>query len=123
MSFVISHHEFVTALRRDLSTAAEIARKHSLKEQNRHAIFYNQKVRGTPLAVGDGVLLANRGVKGMKKVADKWDSILYKVQSARPEINVYRIKDAQTGREKVVHRNLLLPVNFLTWDDDEEESV
>ncbi len=41
----------------------------------------------------------------------------------RPEINVYRIKDAQTGREKVVHRNQLLPVNFLTWDDDEEESV
>ncbi len=61
------------------------------------------KVRGTPLAVGDRVLLANRGVKGMKKDADKWD-ILYEVQSVRPEINVYRIKDAQTGREKVVHR-------------------
>ncbi len=103
---VISHHEFVTALRRDLSTAAEIARKHSLKEQNRHAILYNQKVRGTPLAVGDRVLLANRGVKGMKKVADKWDSVLNKVQSVRPEINVYRIKDTQTGREKVVHRNV-----------------
>ncbi len=115
---VINHHEFITALRRDLSTAAEIARKHSLKEQNHHAILYNQKVRGTPLAVGDRVLLANRGVKGMKKDADKWDSILYEVQSVRPEINVYRIKDAQTGREKVVHRNLLLPVNFLSWDDD-----
>ncbi len=41
----------------------------------------------------------------------------------RPEINVYRIKDVQTGKEKVVHRNLLLPVNFLSWDDGEEESV
>ncbi len=32
-------------------------------------------------------------------------------------------KDVQTGKEKVVHRNLLLPVNFLSWDDGEEESV
>ncbi len=40
-----------------------------------------------------------------------------------PEINVYRIKDVQTGKEKVVHRNLLLPGNFLSWDDGEEESV
>ncbi len=90
---VVSHHEFVTALRRDLSTAAEIARKHSLKEQNRHAILYNRKVRGSPLAVGDRVLLANRGEKGKRKVAEKWDSVLYEIQSVRPEINVYRIKD------------------------------
>lgn len=120
---VVSHHEFVTTLRRDLSTAAEIARKHSLREQNRHTILYNRKVKGAPLVVGDRVLLANRALKGMKKVADKWDSVVYEVQSVRPEINVYRIKDSQTGREKVVHRNLLLPVSFLSWDVDEEESV
>lgn len=120
---VVSHHEFVTTLRRDLSTAAEIARKHSLREQNRHTILYNRKVKGAPLVVGDRVLLANRALKGMKKVADKWDSVVYEVQSVRPEINVYRIKDSQTGREKVVHRNLLLPVSFLSWDVGEEESV
>lgn len=56
---VVSHHGFVTTLRRDLSTAAEIARKHSLKEQDHHAILYNRKVRGSPLVVGDRVLLAN----------------------------------------------------------------
>lgn len=92
---VVSHHEFVTALRRDLSAAAEIARKHSLKEQNRHVILYNRKVRGSPLAVGDRVLLANRGEKGKRKVADKWDSVLYEVQSVKPEVNVYRIRDVQ----------------------------
>ncbi len=37
---VVSHHEFVTALRRDLSTAAEIARKHSLKEQKPAMPFF-----------------------------------------------------------------------------------
>lgn len=119
---VVSHHEFVTSLKRDLSAAVEIARKNSLKEQERHAKIYNRKVKGAPLGVGDRVLLANRGEKGMRKVADKWDSVLYEVQSVKPVINVYRIKDVQTGREKVVHRNLLLPVNFLSLDDGEESS-
>ncbi|KAI4872904.1 hypothetical protein NFI96_001931 [Prochilodus magdalenae] len=111
---VVSHHEFVQHLKKDLSEAAQIARNHALGEQNRHAKLYNRKVRGSPLAVGDRVLLANRGEKGKKKVADKWDSTPFDVVSVRSKVNVYRIKDIYTGREKVVHRNLLLPVDFLT---------
>lgn len=45
-----------------------------------------------------------------------WDSV-------RPEINVYRIKDLQTSREKVVHINLLLSINFLSRDDGKEKDV
>ena len=30
---------------------------------------------------------------------------------------MYRIKDAISGRERVVHRNLLLQVDFLTVDE------
>ncbi len=37
--------------------------------------------------------------------------------SVRSPINVYRIRDTETGREKTVHRNLLLPVNFLYKHD------
>jgi len=32
---------------------------------------------------------------------------------------VYRIRDTVTGKEKVVHRNLLLPVDFLTFPGQE----
>uniref|UniRef100_A0AAR2KZM2 Integrase catalytic domain-containing protein n=1 Tax=Pygocentrus nattereri TaxID=42514 RepID=A0AAR2KZM2_PYGNA len=114
---VVSHHEFVQHLRRDLSEAAQIARKHALGEQDRHAKLYNRKIKGSPLAVGDRVLLANRGEKGKKKISDKWDSTPFDVVSVRSKINVYRIKDIYTGREKVVHRNLLLPVDFLIPDE------
>ncbi|KAG1930478.1 retrotransposable element [Pimephales promelas] len=93
---VVSHHEFVTALKRDLSAAGEMARRHSPKEQNRRAVLCDRKVGGSSLQVGDRVLLANRGEKGKRKVSDEWDSVLYEVQSVRPEINVYRIKDVQT---------------------------
>ncbi|KAL1251791.1 hypothetical protein QQF64_019587 [Cirrhinus molitorella] len=37
--------------------------------------------------------------------------------SVRSPINVYRIRDTETDREKIVHRNLLLPVNFLYKDE------
>ncbi|KAJ8367497.1 hypothetical protein AAFF_G00317200 [Aldrovandia affinis] len=116
---VVSHHEFVHHLKRDLSEAAQIAQKNAIGEQDRHAKIYNRKVRGMPLAVGDQVLLANRGERGKRKVADRWVSTPFDVVSVRSTINVYRIKDAVTGRERVVHRNMLLPVDFLTFPDQD----
>ncbi|XP_034070772.1 uncharacterized protein LOC117545187 [Gymnodraco acuticeps] len=113
---VVSHNEFVSQLRQDLCEAARIAQNHSFKEQARHARLYNHKVKGSPLAVGDRVLLANRGERGKRKLADKWISTPYDVVSVRAGINVYRIRDAQSGKERVVHRNLLLPVDFLFMD-------
>ncbi|XP_052459431.1 retrovirus-related Pol polyprotein from transposon 412 [Carassius gibelio] len=115
---VITHSEFVSHLKRDLSEAAEVAQRHSSAEQARHAKLYDRKVKGSPLIVGDRVLLANRGERGKRKVADKWESIPYEVLSVRSAINVYRVKDTVTGKEKTVHRNLLLPVSFLLRDDE-----
>lgn len=40
--------------------------------------------------------------------------------SVKPDINVYRVKDTLTGRERVVHRNLLLSVSFLPCEREEE---
>lgn len=110
---VVSHREFVSNLKRDLSEAARIACENSRTEQARQAKNYNRKAKGSPLTVGDRVLLANRGEKGRRKIADKWESTVFEVKSVKPGINVYRISDPVTSREKVVHRNLLLPVNFL----------
>ncbi|RXN38043.1 Retrovirus-related Pol polyprotein from transposon 412 [Labeo rohita] len=114
---VVRYSDFVSRLKCDLGEAAKIAQKHSSTEQARHARIYNRKVKGSPLTVGDRVLLANRGERGKRKIADKWESNLYEVMSVRSPINVYRIRDTETGREKTVHRNLLLPVNFLYKDE------
>lgn len=119
---MVGCNEFVSRLRQDLSAAADIARKHSRREQTRHAQLYNLRVKGHSLAVGDRVLLAVRGEKARRKLSDKWESVPYDIVSVRPDINVYRIKDTQTGREKIMHRNLLLPVNFLSLDEYEPSS-
>lgn len=73
------------------------------------------------MSIGNRVLLANRGERGKRKIADRWDFTPFDVVSVRSAINVYRIKDAVTGKEKVVHRNLLLPVDFLMNADQEED--
>ena len=103
---IVSHHEFVNHLRSDLSEAAQIAWHHANGEQNHHAKIYNHKVKGLPLTVGDRV-------QGKKKVADRWDSTPFDVVSVRSGINVYRIRDSVTGKEKVVHRNKLSKLSKL----------
>lgn len=41
----------------------------------------------------------------------------------KPDINVYKIRDLQTAKEKVVHRNLLLSVMFLPLDRGMDEKL
>ncbi|RXN16245.1 gypsy retrotransposon integrase 1 [Labeo rohita] len=118
---VVDYKDFVSKLRKDLREAAHIARMHTLKEQERHGKIYNRKVKGCPLTVGDRVLVANRGEKGRRKVADKWESSPYEVMTVYPDINVYRIREINSDKVRVVHRNLLLPVNFLPVDDPQEQ--
>lgn len=118
---VVDYKDFVSKLRKDLREAAHIAQMHTLKEQERHGRLYNRKVKGCPLTVGDRVLVANRGEKGRRKVADKWESSPYEVMVVYPEINVYRIWEINSDKVRVVHRNFLLPVNFLPVDEPQEQ--
>lgn len=45
---------------------------------------------------------------------------MYEVVAGNPDIHVYKIKDINSDKLKVVHRNLLLPVNFLPINDGQE---
>lgn len=58
------------------------------------------------------MLVANKGERGKKKLADKWEDGVYTVIGADPSIHVYKVQDA-AGHTRVVHRNLLMEVNFL----------
>lgn len=99
-----------------------IAQDHATKEQTRHAQLYNRKVKGSTINIGDRVLLAKRKDRGKKKLADRWESIIYTVVGVNQQTHTYRIRDTVTGQEKVIHRNLLMLANFLPVEDGHELS-
>lgn len=106
----------VKSLLEDLHCAMVVAQESCTAEQRHQCAQYNKRVKGQSLSVGDRVLLANKGVTGKRKLSDKWKPSVYTVVAMKPALHIYRIRD-QDGHERVVHRNLLLQVNFLPLVD------
>uniref|UniRef100_A0A3B4ZFA4 Gypsy retrotransposon integrase-like protein 1 n=1 Tax=Stegastes partitus TaxID=144197 RepID=A0A3B4ZFA4_9TELE len=117
---IVDHKSYVTTLISHLNEAARIAQTHALKEQDKQAKGYNKKVKGTHLNVGDRVLIANKGEKGKKKLADKWDPTVYTVKDRNLQTHTYRLEDNK-GKAKIVHRNLVLDISFLPVVASEKE--
>ncbi|KAL1281450.1 hypothetical protein QQF64_000253 [Cirrhinus molitorella] len=118
---VVNYDSYVQALRRDMKEAMRIAQASALKQLKRHADLYNRKVKGGPIDVGDRVLLANKGARGKRKLADLWEDTTYTVVGLNKDSHTYRIQHSHTGVVKTVHRNLIMPVNFLPLPDDDLE--
>lgn len=116
-SDVTSYDKYVACLTNDLREAMVIAQDHAAKEQDRHAQLYNRKVKGSKIDLGDRVLVANRTDRGKRKLVDRWDSTVYTVVDMNEETHTYKICDTLTGKEKVVHRNLLMLANFFPVRD------
>lgn len=53
-------------------------------------------------------------------MADRWKFELYEVIWKDPKLPVYRIKKAGSDEEKMLHRNLIMPANFLPLEVDQE---
>ena len=94
-------------LNQAFKTANDVREKMLLKNQ----LYYNQKARGATLQVGDIVLVRNVGLKGRQKLADRYLDVPYKIMSQPdPNIPVYKLKEVDGSRSRILHRNLLLPV-------------
>lgn len=110
---VVDYDQFVQSLRRDLKEAMNAAQASAAKQLKRHADLYDRRVRGAPVEIGDRVLLANKGERGKRKLADRWEDTVYLVTGLNADSHTFKIQNSSTGREKTVHRNLIMPVNFL----------
>ncbi|KAK3521121.1 hypothetical protein QTP86_021290, partial [Hemibagrus guttatus] len=120
---VQTYDEYVETLQEDLREAMRIAQGNTTGAQRRQAKEYNKRSKGIALEVGDRVLLVNKKEKGKRKLADVWDSVVHVVTWKDPTIHIYRVEDPTTRKSKVVHRNFLLPVNFLPLEKPEVEST
>lgn len=120
-SSVCDYDQYVQSLISDLQSAMAVAQVHAAREQMHQSDQYNKRVKGFPLAIGDQVLVANKGCRGKRKLADRWEPVVYTVVASKPSLHIYRISD-KAGKERTVHRNLLLQVNFLPLSDSEGSS-
>uniref|UniRef100_A0A3Q3L803 Integrase catalytic domain-containing protein n=1 Tax=Mastacembelus armatus TaxID=205130 RepID=A0A3Q3L803_9TELE len=109
---VVDHSSYVRTLLSHLHEAAGVAQKHAVKEQDKQAQGYNKKTKGTHLNLGDRVLVANKGERGKRKLADKWDPTVYTVVDRNPRTHTYKLEDSK-GSIRTVHRNLMLDISFL----------
>ena len=91
-------------------------------------------MQGAALDVGDLVLVKQTAWKGRHKVQDRWESGKNQVVGQpTPGVPVYTVKKVAGGKTKVLHRNLLLPLQGrvrqsggsveegITSSDEEEE--
>ena len=109
-----SYGEFVKSLKKRLEHAYLVASEKAQEAQQTYKERYDQKSRGSTVEVGDCVLVRNVGLKGTHKLADKWQDDVYKVlRQPNPDIPVFVVRrDDGVGKEKTLHRNLLLPLPF-----------
>ncbi|KAI3375024.1 hypothetical protein L3Q82_021066, partial [Scortum barcoo] len=109
---VVDYETYAKTLISHLNEAARIAQQHAIKEQDKQAKNYNRKVKGTYLNIGDRVLIANKGERGRRKLADKWNAKVYTVKDRNLQTHTYKLEDSE-GHTKIVHRNLVLDISFL----------
>ena len=119
---VCDYNTYVKTLVDDLRTAMLLAQENSAVEQKHQTDQYNKRTKGVPLTLGEQVLVANKGIRCKRKLSDKWEPVIYTVVDAKSALHIYRIRD-RDGHERVVHRNLLLQVNFLPLDVCFDDSV
>ena len=102
---------YISQLKKRLQFAYRKAKCMAQKQQARHRGLYNLKCRGATLSVGDLVLVKQTAWKGRHKIQDRWEDREYQVvDQPTPGIPVYTVKSLAGGQTKVLHRNLLLPL-------------
>ena len=107
--------KYVDNLRKRMDCAYKLASEKSGKLDARNKDKHDNRLKDNTLEPGDRVLVRNVGVQGKHKLGDKWGKYPYIVVSQpNPEIPVFKVRPENgIGRERTLHRNLLLPCNFL----------
>ena len=107
--------DFTKCLKDRLDVAYKLATDQSRKAASRHKAHYDKKIRGSTVSVGDRVLVKNVSIRGKHKLANVWEDEIHEVlEQPNEDIAVFVVRrEDKKGSKHTLHRNLLLPVNFL----------
>ena len=108
----------------EMIQAHRIASENSAKSRLLGKKQYDKKMHHIALETGDRVLIKNLAPRqGPHKLRSYWEDKVHVVVSRKDDGPVYVVKpEVGTGRERTLHRNLLLPCNMLINTDADDKS-
>uniref|UniRef100_A0A672HB92 Gypsy retrotransposon integrase-like protein 1 n=1 Tax=Salarias fasciatus TaxID=181472 RepID=A0A672HB92_SALFA len=110
----VSHSQYVQNLKSHLETSYQVAAENAKKMGDRNKSRFDKHVVESTLKEGDRVLVRNVQLRGKHKLADRWESGVYKVLKQCGDLPVYTVKpETGEGPQRTLHRDLLLPCGFL----------
>uniref|UniRef100_A0A1A8SAI9 Uncharacterized protein n=1 Tax=Nothobranchius rachovii TaxID=451742 RepID=A0A1A8SAI9_9TELE len=119
---VKSHSQYVKHLKARLEESYQIVAKNSQKVAERNKRRFDKVVRESTLQEGDHVLVRNLRLKGKHKLADKWESTVFKVLSKMGDLPVYKVQPINdAGPTRTLHRDHLLPCGDLNEGEEAEQ--
>lgn len=115
-----SHSEYADKWRKRMQEAYRIASQSDSKGQIRSKTYYDRKAYGAELQPGSRVLVRNFSERGGPgKLRSYWEEKVHVVVQKKPDTPVYVIKPERgPGKTRVIHRNLLLPCDYLPIEED-----
>ena len=118
-------HQSTTAYAKDLKErldqAYKIASKEGEKSGKRNKQQYDKKVKGNTIDVGDRVLVRKVGFQSKHKLANRWEDEIYEVIKQPDEsIPVFVVKGHEQGKKRTLHRNMLLPIDYILSEETAE---
>ena len=114
----VTHRGYAEKWQIAMKEAYSLAAKNNLQSTVAGKKQYDKKVRFSSLQPGDRVLVRNLSERGgSSKLRSYWEQQIHVVVGQRENLPVYKVRpEGQTGKPRVLHRNLLLPCTFLPVD-------
>lgn len=113
-----SYAKYVADWTESMNQACLIAQKHAVASGKQNKSYYDKKVRGVEIIVGDKVLYKNREKGGTGKLRTFWEDMVYVVVNKDEHNPVYTIKPVKgRGKVKRIHRNDIMRCNELLDKD------
>ncbi len=97
---VTDYGSYVSKTRDVLKEALNLAQANANSSQQRQTELYNMRTKGCDIEEGDWVLLANKGERGRRILADKWESVPYVVVSKDPRCHTFRVKTPALAKKR-----------------------
>ncbi|TWW57317.1 Retrovirus-related Pol polyprotein from transposon 297 [Takifugu flavidus] len=119
-----SHSDYASKWRSRMQEAYRIASQTAQSHQSRAKKLYDKKTHGVELQPGCRVLVRNvRDRGGPGKLRSYWEEKVHIViERKHKDSPVYVVRPEKgVGRTRVLHRNLLLPCDFLPMEEDKFE--